>query len=127
MGYGKNLQMLLSEMGIPIVTVAKAAGIPASTLYSIIDRDPEDMKINTLKKIERGLNIIPGDAYYQILHSLPIENASRDRNFERYTYEQLDEQLHYSYYNLNRQGKWKVIEYARDLVLIHKYKKNDDE
>ena len=25
MGYGKNLQMLLSEMGIPIVTVAKAA------------------------------------------------------------------------------------------------------
>ena len=112
MGYGKNLQMLLSEMGIPIVTVAKAAGIPASTLHSIIDRDPED---------------IPGDAYYQILHSLPIENASRDRNFERYTYEQLDEQLHYSYYNLNRQGKWKVIEYARDLVLIHKYKKNDDE
>nr|DAW28652.1 MAG TPA: Cro/C1-type HTH DNA-binding domain protein [Caudoviricetes sp.] len=57
MALGTNLKDLLNERGITVKDFAKKIGVPPTTLYSFIQRDSQDVKLELIAKIADGLNI----------------------------------------------------------------------
>lgn len=57
MALGMKLKNILSERGITVKDFAKQINVPATTLYSFIKRDSEDVKLELITKICNGLGI----------------------------------------------------------------------
>lgn len=57
MGLGKKLDEIIKSRNLKVMQVASMAGIPASTLYSIIDRDNKKIDIDILIRICKVLDI----------------------------------------------------------------------
>lgn len=75
MGFGLRLKSVLVEKDLKVSTLAKQTGIPASTLYSIISKDIDNVGAERVARIEKALNAKPGSPIYRMLHddSVPIE------------------------------------------------------
>ncbi len=70
MGFGKQLKIVLEEIDLPVSRLSKATKIPASTLYSIIDRDTDNVGIDKVKKIEKAVRAVPGSVVYNLLYGI---------------------------------------------------------
>ncbi len=57
MALGTKLKDILTERNITVKDFAKQIGVPATTLYSFIKRDSEDVKLELITKICNGLGI----------------------------------------------------------------------
>ena len=57
MAIGNKLKQLLYERGISVKEFAEQIGVPATTLYSFIQRDSQKASIDLLWKICNGLDI----------------------------------------------------------------------
>ncbi len=57
MAIGKKLQELLSCKNITVSQLAKNTGVPASTIYGIINRNNEKVNLDTLNKICNELGV----------------------------------------------------------------------
>lgn len=57
MGLGKRLEQVISSRNLKIMQVASMSGVPASTLYSIIERDNKKIDIDILIRICKALEI----------------------------------------------------------------------
>ena len=57
MALGTKLKDILTERNITVKEFAKQIGVPATTLYSFIKRDSEDVKLELITKICNGLGI----------------------------------------------------------------------
>lgn len=57
MALGTKLKNILAERGITVKDFAKQIGVPPTTLYSFIQRDSEDVKLELITKICTGLGI----------------------------------------------------------------------
>lgn len=81
MGFGKQLGLVLKELNTSVSELSKKTDIAPSTIYSIIDRDTKNVGINTVKKIEKALDLVPGDSIYNLLYDINMvennQNGSR--------------------------------------------------
>ena len=57
MALGTKLKDILTERNITVKDFANQIGVPATTLYSFIKRDSEDVKLELITKICNGLGI----------------------------------------------------------------------
>ena len=57
MGIGSKLDVLIKMRGRNVNDVAKAANVPASTVYSIIKRDNTKADLDDLQRIARVLGV----------------------------------------------------------------------
>lgn len=57
MGLGKKLTDIIASRNLKVTQVAQMADVPASTLYSIIDRDNKKVDIDVLIRICKALNV----------------------------------------------------------------------
>lgn len=82
MGLGKRLEQVISSRNLKIMQVASMSGVPASTLYSIIERDNKKIDIDILIRICKSLDI-------------PVEYLVGDdsNNEVNYEYYEIEEKL----------------------------------
>ena len=62
MGDGKNLKKYLDEKGTNVRKIAKATGISATTLYSIIQKDSNirfDFALRLANELQIDVNVLP--------------------------------------------------------------------
>lgn len=57
MAIGNKLKQILNERGITVKDFAKKIGVPPTTLYSFINRDSQDVKMDLVMKICTALEI----------------------------------------------------------------------
>ena len=57
MGLGKKLTDIIASRNLKVTQVAQMADVPASTLYSIIDRDNKKVDIDVLIRICKALDV----------------------------------------------------------------------
>lgn len=57
MAYGEIIENLLREKNMTVTELAKQSNIKATTLYTIISENREDIKINQLKSIAEALGV----------------------------------------------------------------------
>ena len=57
MKFGEKLEQLLAEKNIKITELSKQTGIPASTLYSAIQRNSEKISLESIRKVCKALDI----------------------------------------------------------------------
>lgn len=129
MGFGAQLAIVLEERMITVSELAKKTGIPASTLYSIIDRDTDSVGIDKVKKIEKAVGAIPGGVVYNLLYGVKPEEAevsTRQYDFYSLSSDIREELLYRKYRTLNVKGQVKILEYIDDLTKIDEYKKELD-
>ena len=67
MGFGKQLKNVLEEIDMSVAALSRETGIASTTLYSIIDRDTDNVGLDKVKKIEKAVNAIPGGIIYNLL------------------------------------------------------------
>lgn len=63
MALGKRLKQILDEKGVTVKDFAAKIGVPATTLYSFIQRDSSTGKLDLLAKICQGLDIDLSDLF----------------------------------------------------------------
>lgn len=124
MGFGKQLKNVLEEIDMSVAALSREAGIASTTLYSIIDRDTDNVGLDKVKKIEKAVNAIPGGIIYNLLYGISPENA--EVSTRQYDYYSLgDDAREYwmleRYNSLNPKGQVKVAEYVEDLTKIPEY------
>lgn len=128
MGFGKQLKIVLDEIDMSVATLSRETGIASTTLYSIIDRDTNNVGLDKVKKIEKAINAIPGGIIYNLLYGITPENAEvSTRQYDYYAMG--DEARRYwmleKYNCLTPKGQAKVAEYTEDLAQIPEYQKGD--
>ena len=89
MGLGKRLADIINSRQLKVSQVAADANVPASTLYSIIDRDNKKIDIDVLLRICEVLNISTD----YILHD-DVQEKSTAISREHKTLIDLYNQLH---------------------------------
>ena len=126
MGFGKQLERVLFEKAMSVSQLSKQTGIPASTLYSIIDRDTNSVGIDKVKKIERAVCATPGGIIYNLLYGIEPGNeevSTRQHDFYSMDPHSRGYRLEEKYELLNIKGQAKVFEYVEDLTKIPEYRK----
>lgn len=127
MGFGKQLKIVLDEIDMSVATLSRETRIASTTLYSIIDRDTNNVGLDKVKKIEKAINAIPGGIIYNLLYGITPENAEvSTRQYDYYAMG--DEARRYwmleKYNCLTPKGQAKVAEYTEDLAQIPEYRKD---
>ena len=129
MGFGKQLGIVLKEIDMSVSDLSKETGIPASTIYSMIDRDTNSVGIDKVKKIEHALGAIPGGIVYNLLYGIPPEKSevsTRQYDFYRMGSDARKYWMLKNYDSLSPKGQVKVAEYAEDLTQIPEYRKDTE-
>lgn len=57
MGFGIELKRILKEKGIKVAQLSRETGIPANTLYAIINRDSNNISAGNFNRICNALNL----------------------------------------------------------------------
>lgn len=130
MGFGKQLGIVLEEICLTVTDLSKKTGIPASTIYSMIERDTDSVGIDKVKKIEKALRAIPGSSLYNLLYGIKPEEenvTTRQHDWSLIDEEVREEFLCEKYESLNTKGQVKAITYVEDLLKIPEYRKSDAE
>ena len=129
MGFGKQLEIVLKEIDMSVSDLSKATGIPASTIYSMIDRDTDSVGIDKVKKIEHALGAIPGGIVYNLLYGITPEESevsTRQYDFYRMGTDARKYWMLKNYDSLTPKGQVKVAEYTEDLTKIPEYRKDTE-
>lgn len=95
MGIGNKLTKLMEKRGTNTNELAKSAGIPAQTIYSLIRRDAKKVEIDALIKICHALGVsadyFSSADVYQDLTSKPERAIAGNQEDEDWTEEELAE------------------------------------
>jgi len=74
MGFGQAISDLVKLQGITLKELSRRAGVPYTTVYSMVKRDSEGANTDTIKKIANALNVpvyvltgwyVSEDGYYK--------------------------------------------------------------
>ena len=125
MGFGKPLKTVLDEIDMSVAMLSRETGIASTTLYSIIDRDTDNVGLDKVKKIEKAVRAVPGGIIYNLLYGITSENA--DVSTRQYDYYSMGDDAreywtHENYKLLNAKGQVKVAEYVEDITKISEYR-----
>lgn len=84
MGIGANLKNILNKKNMTVADLSKLSGIPKTTLYSMIKRDGENEKHETLKLLCASLDIIMDEllGYEKTTISTNVINARHSSGLE---------------------------------------------
>lgn len=126
MGFGKQLKVVLDEINMSVAVLSRKTNIPSTTLYSIINKDIENVGLDKVKRIEKALNAIPGGIVYNLLYGIsPEEEMVSTRQYDYYSMGEEKRKYFMSskYELLNTIGQVKVAEYVEDLSKIPEYKR----
>ncbi|WP_177295797.1 helix-turn-helix domain-containing protein [Enterocloster lavalensis] len=61
MGFGIELKRILKKKGIKVAQLSRETGIPANTLYAIINRDSNNISAGNFNRICKALNLGPDE------------------------------------------------------------------
>ncbi len=129
MGVGTKIKELIKERKITIKQLAELTDIPVNTLYSIIKRDSERVRADTVQILADKLGVTPT---YLIGFDDQIFKP------EQYSHEELaeikagawaaykgtaEQSLLSAFGKLNDEGQSKAVERVEELTEIPKYKK----
>lgn len=126
MGFGKQLKAVLSEIDMSVAALSRETDIPSTTLYSIINKDIDNVGLDKVKKIEKALNAIPGGIIHNLLYGITPEDSkvsTRQYDYYRISPEMRKYWINEKYDSLNAKGQVKVAEYVEDLTKIPEYRK----
>ena len=59
MGIGTRLKQIIKEINMTIKQLAEITGIPVNTLYSIVKRDSDRVRANTIQALADALGVTP--------------------------------------------------------------------
>ncbi|MCM1061963.1 MAG: helix-turn-helix transcriptional regulator [Eubacterium sp.] len=114
MGIGKKLSDKINQKGLTKKQVAEAAQVPATTLYSIIQRDNTKVEIDAFLRICDVLGCAPEDFANDIPKNI-TQNSDILTSDEK--------KLLDTYRNFNDEGKEKLLDTASDMAQLDRYKK----
>lgn len=114
MGIGKRLEDKIVKKGLTKKQVAEAAQVPASTLYSIIQRDNTKVEIDAFLRICDVLGCEPEEFASEIPRNVhqSVDMLTAD-----------EKKLLDTYRNFNDEGKEKLLDTASDMSQLDRYKK----
>lgn len=129
MGFGKNLKNVLIEVDMSVADLSRITEIPPTTLYSIINKDIDNVGLDKVKRIEKAVGAIPGSIIHNLLYDINSKTAEvSTRQYDFYSLG--DDTREYltskNYHKLNIKGQVKVAEYTEDLTKIPEYQKPED-
>ena len=110
MGIGNKLDILITSTGRNVNDVARAANVPASTVYSIIKRDNTKADLDDLQRLAKELGVTL--EYFVDGYKSEPAPALRPDEFA----------LLALYNQLNRAGQEKACDLLDDIVSSGKYK-----
>ena len=128
MGFGKQLKKVLFEIDMSVAALARETGIPSTTIYSIINKDIDNVGLDKVKKIKKAVRAIPGGLIYNLLYGIEIdESVVSTRQYDYYIIgdEAREYWMNEKYNLLNPKGQVKVAEYVEDLTKIPEYRKEN--
>lgn len=127
MGFGMRLKSVLIEIDMKVSTLSKITGIPASTLYSIINKDIDNVGLDRVAKIEKAVRAKPGNLIYKMLHDdqVNIEDYKNETGNRTIGGEDKEFWLINSFNQLNDSGQEKAIEQVELLTKIPEYRKDE--
>lgn len=114
MGIGKKLSDKINQKGLTKKQVAEAAQVPATTLYSIIQRDNTKVEIDAFLRICDVLGCAPEDFASDIPKNI-------SQNGDILTPD--EKELLDTYRSFNNEGKEKLLDTASDMAQLNRYKK----
>lgn len=114
MGFGKKLQEKMDRKGIKQTELAKAVGIPKTTLSSMLSRDNTKVDIDVFLRICKMLDCMPEEFSEEI-------KANVDENIKPLTTD--EKQLLSLYNSMNEEGKEKALERLEEMAAFDRYKK----
>lgn len=114
MGFGKKLQEKMDRKGIKQTELAKAVGIPKTTLSSMLSRDNTKVDIDVFLRICKMLDCMPEEFSEEI-------KANADENIKPLTTD--EKQLLNLYNSMNDEGKEKALERLEEMAAYDRYKK----
>ena len=128
MGFGMRLKSVLMEIDMKVSALSKITGIPASTLYSIINKDIDNVGLERVAKIEKAVKAKPGNLIYKMLHDdqMDIEDYKIEANSYTIGGEDKEFWLINSFNQLNHSGQEKAIEQVELLAKIPEYRKDSE-
>lgn len=127
MGFGKQLKIVLNEIDMSVAALSRETEIASTTLYSIIDRDTDNVGLDKVKKIEKAVNAIPGGIIYNLLYGIAPEDAEVSTRQCDYYAMGNDTRKYWmieKYESLTPKGQAKVAEYTEDLTKIPEYRRD---
>lgn len=115
MGIGKKLSDKIEQRGLTKKQVAEAAQVPATTLYSIIQRDNTKVEIDAFLRICDVLGCAPEDFASDVPKIIPPSNPILTS----------DEKILIDMYRgFNDEGKEKALERISEMAQLEQYKKS---
>ncbi len=114
MGIGKKLADKIEQKGMTKKQVAEAAQIPATTLYSIIQRDNTKVEIDAFLRICDVLGCEPEDFANDVPSDVPQSGDILTSD---------EKKLLDLYRGFNDEGKEKLLDTASDMAQLDRYKK----
>lgn len=112
MPYGDNLELTLKSFNIRVADLARASGVAASTIYSIIRRNNETIDTGTEKKLIAGLAaLIDSNVETAELLLIPGGKEKAPEDLQR-------QQLLLAFDLCTDEGKEKIKDFA-ELVASH--------
>ena len=133
MGIGAKIKELIKTRNITIKQLAEITGIPVNTLYSIIKRDSERVRAETVQTLADALGVTPSyllgfDDRIQAPDRFSPEELAEIKEelwaaYKDASKETVERPLLSVFWRLNDKGQQKLIEYAEILVGNPEYQK----
>ncbi len=120
MGVGKRIKEILERKNMTVASLSESTGIPSTTLYSMIKRDKDDEKFDTLMKIGKAINVSLAELVGEGNMVHYVDDVNKDLGVLDWS-DELEKELS----KLNSDGKKKAIELIELLTKIPEYLKQD--
>lgn len=120
MGVGKRIKEILERKDMTVASLSESTGIPSTTLYSMIKRDKDDEKFDTLMKIGKAINVSLAELVGEGNMARYVDDINKDLGVLDWS-DELEKELS----KLNSDGKKKAIELIELLTKIPEYLKQD--
>ena len=109
MGMGNKLADLIAERKTNVNAVAKKAGVPPTTIYSLIRRDANKVEIDALIKICHALGVTAdyflSEDVYSDIRANEIATIAAHHDEEEWTEEELNEIEEFKKFVLSKRNK----------------------
>lgn len=135
MGIGNRLKQTIKDKKMTVKQLAEQTGIPVNTLYSIIKRDSDRVRAETIQVLANALDVTPTyligyddgiikpEQYTQ--EELAEIKAGAWDAYQTHIRELIERPLLAAFHSLNPEGQQKAIERVEELTEIPKYQKKD--
>lgn len=116
MGIGTNIKLILKIKKMTVTDLANDTDIPVNTLYSMIKRDKNDEKFDTIMKIREALGVSLAELVGEENMGQYVRDIKKELGDYDWSVEMEDE-----LYKLNSDGRKKAVELVELLTKIPEY------